>query len=93
MSFKYRVIIYQLLGNNKDGYEVNDAYSSNYTMEFKDHSFDDNSIIKELKSIGFLNKHLRNKSIEIDGDENNLYINYTTSRVGLMPICELRREA
>lgn len=91
--FKYRAVLYQLIGNAKDGYEVNDACNSDYVIEFKDYQFGDKDIIRELKNCGLLNKNLKNKSIDIEGNENTLYVNYVTNRLGRYPICELRREA
>ena len=87
----YEVINYDVWGNKRDGFEVNDAH---YTgLDVFIHEYDrDKDIIRALKEAGFLNKACRYSSFEVDGEWGySLYINKITDDVGgLYPVCELR---
>lgn len=85
----YKIYDYDVWGNTKEGYYVNDVFATDFIVELPENATD-LEIIKELKNIGFLGKYIRNKSIEIDGDSEVLYINYVTQKEGIYPVCELR---
>ena len=83
----YKILDYDVWGNAKDGYEINDVYSTQHTIEINELCYL-NNIIKKLKDIDYLNPKTRTK-FEID-DYNYGTIYITRKRDGL-PICELRR--
>lgn len=86
---RYTIHNLDVWGNNTDGYEVNDVYPSSgeieATVETTDHE-----LIKALKSTGHINPKCHYASFEIDGDEMNIYIDYSTTRVAGYPLLELR---
>ena len=88
---KYEIYDYDVWGNPKDGYEVNDVYSTGIEIEIPDEATDE-QIIKQLKNVGFLRKGLHARSFSIDGEpEYSLYVESNARRLGgLCPICELR---
>lgn len=86
IEYTYEIISYDVLGNLKDGYEVNTAHS---TKTFITINEDDSttSIIKKLKDVGYLNKYARNSKFDIAGEIGySLYVELKT----LYPICELK---
>ena len=77
---------YDVWGNFKDGFEVNNVYSFGEYSDYPDFT-EDISIIRFAKSIGLCNKYLKNHRFEIDGDDQTMYIDYAG-----YPIGELRIE-
>lgn len=83
----YRLYDYDVWGNEKEGYTVNDCFRSCQTIDL-DESWDDARIIKALKHAGIIKKGIRAKSIRIDGEmDYTLYFEYKDR-----PEFELRRE-
>lgn len=82
----YEVIGFDVWGNEKDGYEVNDAYhTGDYVTLPLEAS--DADIIRAVKQAGQVRSNFRTKSFRIDGEpEFALYIEH--DRLG--PVCELR---
>lgn len=71
----FDVITYDLWGNDRDGYEVNDAHKSG-TIDI-DPEWSDKRLILELKREGWLRRNIRLASITIDGEPDyTLYLNY-----------------
>lgn len=66
------------------GYEVNAAYTTGRIYEIDDDS--DTGIIRFLHRAGFVDDTINDLDIDIDGDENVIYVNYQG-----YPICEFRR--
>lgn len=91
---EYDVINYDVLGNPKDGYEVNDAHYTGLTITVNDDDTDAD-VIKALQNVGFLKDGLHRSKFEVDGDPDyTLYVNATHSRYGgLYPLCELQAKA
>lgn len=86
----YRVWSYEVWGNARDGFEVNNRFKTNATIDIDE--LDSNAdIIRSLKSIGFLRRGCRFSSFEIDREPDyTLYVTQTNQAVGgLYPICEL----
>ena len=84
---KYEIISYDVWGNKKDGFEVNDAHHTGLEIEIADGATD-KEIVQALKRAGFLKRGLRYSSIEIDGEEGfSLYVTYEPD---WYPLCELR---
>ncbi len=83
---RYRLISYDVWGNEKDGYEVNQAFTTSEYYELDDNA-DHTGIIKALRKQGCLKKGVRAKLIEIDGDDKTIYFSYKGR-----PEFELRKE-
>ena len=84
---KVSIISYDVWGNDKDGYEINDSYVWESGAEFNLDWDSDHDIVKFLKSIGFLAKHVKVSDLEFDGDVD--YVTITRSR-DAYPLCEVR---
>ena len=76
---KFRVWTYDVWGNEKDGYEVNDRtelteyFGSDVNLlEVKDNS--ESSIVKALKDNGWLKKQTQLRHLSFDGDGENISI-------------------
>lgn len=85
---KYEVITYDVWGNKRDGYEVNDAYHTGEIVDVSD-SDSDKDIIRKLKAVGIIRKGFRFSSFIVDGDPDcNFYVDYEPT---MYPVCELRK--
>jgi uncharacterized Zn ribbon protein len=82
----YRLYTYDVWGNEKDGYEVNDVFKSSELYSF-DEKLSYENLIKELKKQGLIKKGLHVKSIEIGGDDLTITFDYKGK-----PEFELRQE-
>jgi len=95
MTRTYKIIDYDVWGNNKDGYEVNAAHYTGCEVTFDD-SATNRQIVTALKACGYLRKGLHWRSLKIDGElagETNftLYVNDIRVRSGgLKPAFEMR---
>jgi hypothetical protein len=68
----YQVISYDVWGNEKDGFEVNQAFTTSFKIELpKDAT--DKQILKALKDVGYLKKGLHLSSVEFDNHETAIY--------------------
>ena len=86
---KYKLIdYYDVLGNEKDGYEVNNLNTVVTGIEITDDATD-TDIINYLKSINFLSEKATTETVELDGD--NFYIELTEKETGY-PLGRLERE-
>ncbi len=98
----YELWSYDVIGNAKDGYEVNDRscfsrdcqinttkaeYNKGTEQEFTENAPSDSQILSALQSIGFLNNKVQVSDLDIDGDDKNLYI---TEAKDSYPLCELQ---
>jgi hypothetical protein len=83
----FRLITYDVWGNEKDGYEVNQAFTTNECYEIPDSDESSEQIIATLKKQGCFKKYVRKSSIEIDGDTDVIYVSYKGR-----PEFELRKE-
>jgi hypothetical protein len=64
---RYQLYTYDVWGNEKDGYEVNNIFSTNAIYEL-DENMTDKEIVKALKDQGLIKKGIHTSSIEIDGE-------------------------
>lgn len=86
---KYKLIdYYDVLGNEKDGYEVNNLSTCVTGIEIADDATD-TDIINYLKSINFLSEKATTETVEVDGDD--LFIELTEKETGY-PLGRLERE-
>lgn len=87
----YRVWTYDVWGNPKDGFTVNDRFKQN-TITF-DSDSSDAHIIRLLKREGYINNKCRFSSFSFDGEPDyTLYLNYDTQAMGSYPLLELEKE-
>lgn len=86
---RYRLINYDVWGNENDGFEINNQFYTNDYVEIpKDAS--DAEIVSILKDEGIIKKSARKESIEIEGEEG--YSLRFTHRPTGRPEFELRTE-
>jgi hypothetical protein len=72
----YRLYTYDVWGNEKDGYEVNDCFKTSEVYEI-DNDLSDKDLIKSLKTQGLIKKGIHAKSITIDGEPDyTFYFEY-----------------
>ena len=84
------VIAYDIWGNKKDGWEVNNAFKiGEVDLSQVDK---DKEITKRLKKAGFINSKVRYSSVEIEGDHDySLFVNDVRGCAGgYRPVFELR---
>jgi len=82
---KFVVYTYDVWGNRKDGYEVNDVCASGIEINLR--RTDNKSIINTLKKEDYIRKCLHVSSFSITGEDyHTLYIYYKD-----YPVCELKR--
>ena len=96
---KYKLYDYDVYGNNKDGYEVNNIYPAligHNLFNAKEviinltKNTPDKKIIKALKKSNWLRKTTKDSCFIIEGDfDYTLYISYSTKKY-FIPVCELR---
>jgi hypothetical protein len=79
---------YDVWGNSRDGYEVNDTFKSGYEIELPE-DYSDVQLLKAMKDSGFIKKTVKLSQLSIDGDGES-YINIDEAKNG-RPFCELRK--
>jgi len=84
--YTYRWYEYDVWGNRRDGYQVNDVFRTP-EVYMVDPDWSDPELIRELRKQNFFKKGVRSNLIEIDGDEEKIYFDYKGRPEG-----ELRRE-
>ena len=86
---KYEFLIYDVWGNSKDGYEVNDVQHADAEPVVITEQTSDRDIVKAAKAAGILKRNIRHSSIRIDGElGGSLYLTYIPDEY---PLCELRK--
>ncbi len=87
---KYKLIdYYDICGNEKEGYEVNNLCTWITDIEIADDATDAD-IINYLKSIKYLNERATTETVELSGDDD-FYIELTEKETG-RPLGRLERE-
>lgn len=87
MIHNFRLYTYDVWGNARDGYEVNNVYGTGEVYSLDD-NWTDKQIISELKKQGAIRKSVKNSLVRIDGEfEYSLYFEYRDK-----PEFELRKE-
>ena len=93
MKFRipYKVIDYEVWGNERDGFDVNDLIPTPFEISVTENMRDE-TIIKKLVDVGFLNiKALEPRELKefvVEGEHGySLYIYQEYNRY---PVCELR---
>ncbi len=70
---QYKVVSYDVWGNERDGYEVNAAYNTSLSIDVDDID-NDEAIVEALVEIGYLDARVNADDISITGDEYCLYL-------------------
>lgn len=88
---KYKLINYDVWGNAKDGFEVNNAFTTGIEIELSE-EFTDLDLKRALYRSGFASRGILNARIGVEGETDyTLYINLTAREYGgFKPFCELR---
>ena len=81
---KATVWSYDVWGNAHDGYEVNDRRKFGTFDVYKDALSEDAGVLYFLKEIEFFKPRVQLRSLEIDGDDMNIYVNEAR---GGYPLC------
>ena len=87
---KWRWYEYDVWGNKKDGYEINQVFRTAQIFDLSEESLNsDKKIIDYLRKEGFIKKGVLGKQIELGGDpyEDLITLGYKGKPVG-----EFRRE-
>ena len=84
---KWRWYDYDVWGNVKDGYEVNNVFKTDDVIYIPNVVKSDKALITFLKNEGFLKSGARRNLIELDSHEDVIYFSYKSKPEG-----ELRRE-
>lgn len=74
-------------GNKKDGFEINDVFTTGATLLLSDDDVTDTAVIKALKKEQWLRPRLRITSFYVEQHENDIYISYLGK-----PCLQLRKE-
>ncbi len=82
---KYTLLTYDVWGNEKDGYEVNNTFSTGTTIELPTNA-SDKDIKRALRSYY---PNIMNAKLKIEGDDTLICIDRDTQRC-TRPLCELR---
>ena len=87
----WRLISYDVWGNAKDGYEVNQAFYTNDYVELPENP-SNTEIVRALKHIGWIKAGLHVESVGIEwSGENVIYISDSRQGHGNRPEFELAR--
>lgn len=90
-TMKFRVWSYDVWGNRKDGYEVNNRYRTPHVIDVPEGA-SDFELTAALKKVGYLNDHLHYRSVDYEGERDyTLYFSSTTTRHAGYPLGELER--
>jgi hypothetical protein len=86
----YDVVSYDVWGNEKDGWEVNDSHKTGMTVELTDEPTD-RQVIEALKEVGYVNKYAKMAAFCFDYNNNvasdDIYVELANGK----PFCELRK--
>ena len=82
----WELISYDVWGNIDSGYEVNDIYNTGRVVEIINDE-DDNQVLDALKALDVVHADVTVDELELDGDEEVIYVNDAGSSY---PMCELR---
>lgn len=72
---RWEILTLDVWGNARDGYDVNNVFSSGQFIELPA-DFSDADVLKALKAGGFAKPGIRASSVEIDGDDGFLSVDY-----------------
>lgn len=89
----YKIVTYDVWGNDESGYEVNAAYSTGCTIKVETDA-SDRVILKALQDIGYL-LDIKASDLVIEGEdwgESENYSLYLMDESNGKPLLELRHE-
>lgn len=70
----YRMYVYDVWGNARDGYEVNELFRTETVIDLETDVNDE--LIRKLKKEGLIKKRACKSDIEFEGDDEVLYVIY-----------------
>jgi len=88
---KYRLYTYDLWGNKEDGYDVNDVFATELTIDIDPNDYDE-AVIKKVRAVMPVQQRRRHRSKDFrieGGDTPECFIWITHKGV---PFCQLRPE-
>lgn len=85
---QYKVISYDVWGNEDDGFEVNNAFYTPYTVEITDRD-NDQAIVRKLIDVGYCSEEAL-RELELDPHIDHSHTIYLVERKNCKPFCELR---
>jgi hypothetical protein len=85
---KFNWVEYDVWGNRRDGFEVNDAWTTSVHVLIPA-DLTDTQVLRALKQAGVILKGKQSRSFEISGDDTTIYLTHAKSGY---PLGELRRE-
>jgi len=83
MGYHYQICTYDVWGNARDGWDVNDVRPG--PVAAIDDARSDAQVIRALRAAGIIGRR-QTRSFAVDGDETVYVSEYRTGR----PVCELR---
>lgn len=88
MIKSYKIINLGVLGNRRNGYEVNDAHYTGLTVDLADNA-NLLDIKRALYKAGFCTRGIFQAKMEVLDNESTIYLALTGTRYGHKPFCEL----
>lgn len=91
--FYYDLYVYDVWGNPKDGFQVNDVYLNEKDIVISEDSLEtDEKLIQALKRLNLIDKKIQFKSLQIEGESGHtLYFNDVRKKSGYCrPAFEMR---
>lgn len=88
MKKAHKVIGYDVWGNDEDGYEVNDVYTTNYIIDIEAYDTDE-TIVSKLINCGYCSKKAKGM-IRVDPNIDCFDTIYMVEIATLKPFCEIR---
>jgi hypothetical protein len=87
---RYQIINYDVWGNSRDGYEVNEANLTKYHIELPE-DYSELELKRAMYRSGYTSRGFINAKLSINHDyESCIYITLEGSRYSGKPFCELR---
>lgn len=86
MKNKWRIISFDVWGNEDDGWEINNMFSTNLTVSLNE-EFSEKEILTELVNIRFFIKKVKTKKLlNVEIGEDEIWIENTDNG---FPLCKL----
>ena len=82
---KWQVVDLDVWGNEEDGFEVNNVFRLDIYIDLPE-DFTKTDVIKALKQVGYLKKHIQNRQLSMEDNEDFILIEQTKNGC---PVCYL----
>jgi hypothetical protein len=77
-SSNWLILQPDVLGSEQEGWQVNNAYSINQVIRLQNYESDE-EVVTAMKAAGLLPEDISLDNVDIDGDEEIIYINDASS--------------